>query len=132
MLHSDVNLEQRVIDSMTNIDCRNAYKAGIKCIVALDIMEFLRNKKDTMHFRQTIDFNINGAKGLEGFVSNKLVLFSNASVIKFPCDFFEEKGIMVFYFTEKAITYHTLLCMCEVIGIAFGEVVPEMLNSWTE
>lgn len=130
MLHSDVNLEQRVIDSMTDVDCQDAYKAGIKCIIGLDVMAFLRKKKNEMHFKQTVDLQINKDGNIEGFVSNKLVLFSNASVVKLPCDFIEEKGLIRFYFTDKGITYHTLLCMCEVIGISYGEVVPGMLNSW--
>ena len=130
MLKSDADLEKRVIDSMTDDNRQNAdshgpltAKAGIKCVVGLDVMAFLRNKKDEMHLKQTIDFRMNQDGIIEGFVSNKLVLFSNASFINLPCDFIEEKGLVRFYFTDKAITYHTLLCMCEVIGISYGEVV---------
>lgn len=135
MLKSDADLESRMITLMDGKNLGNLDKLKICCILGIDVMQFLRNKTDDMELCQHAKLNVNVVDGVEIVEQSgnwHLVLKSNGSRIDLPCDLFYEQGLLLFYFTDKGITYHTLLVMCEVIGIPYGEVVPSMCNSWTE
>lgn len=133
MLKSDADLESRVIDMVNTQDRSNLDKLKIVCILGIDVMQFLRNKTVDMELVQRSKLDINVIDDVEVVEQSgywHLLLKSNGSKIDLPCDVFYEQGLVMFYFTSKSIAYHTFLVMCEAIGIAYGEVVPSMCNSW--